>query len=133
MQRVEIIGHLGNDPTLRYNPDGSEPATFSVAVSRGKDRDGNPRRPIWYRVTAWGKLAENCNEFLKKGKLVYVAGYLTAGDDGYPRLWKRQDETISASFELTATQVEFLSPKDEGVSTETPVPEGAPAEEDIPF
>jgi single-strand DNA-binding protein len=105
-QEMQIIGRLGADPTVRTSQDGSLISSFSVAVNRGAEQ-----RPIWFRVSVWGKLAVACNDHLHKGSIVFVSGFLTAGDDGYPRLWKRNDDTMSASFELSAQKVIFMSPQ----------------------
>ena len=78
MHKITIIGHLGRDPEMKYTPDGQAVTTFSVAFSRKyKTAEGEPREETeWFNVSAWGKLAEVCNEYLTKGKQVYVEGRL---------------------------------------------------------
>ena len=69
MNKLTIIGHLGRDPEMRYTPEGQAVTTFSVASSRKyKTAAGEPREETeWFNVSAWGKLAEVCNQYLTKG------------------------------------------------------------------
>jgi single-strand DNA-binding protein len=99
------------------------------------------KRTIWVRVSAWGKQAENCNQYLKKGSKVLVEGRLTAdAATGGPRIWTKQDGSTGTSFEVSAQTVRFLSTRGEtaesGVGTASGADEAmAPAgdEGDIPF
>lgn len=102
-----IIGNLGKDPDMRYTPDGKAVCTFSVAASNRKDET------VWFRVTAWEKLAETCNQYLHKGSKVMVKGALRADESGNPRVYKRNDDSWAASYEVTAQTVRFLSGKEE--------------------
>ena len=108
--KITIVGHLGRDVELRYVADGTAVANFSVATSRKYNRsDGTQvEETIWFRVSAWRRLAETCNQYLKKGRLVLVEGRLQADDNGNPRTFTRNDGTTGASFELTAREVKFL-------------------------
>jgi single-strand DNA-binding protein len=76
LNKVMLIGHLGKDPELRYTGTGRAVATFSLATNESwKDQEGNAQeRTEWHKIVAWGKLAEICGEWLKKGKQVYVEG-----------------------------------------------------------
>jgi single-strand DNA-binding protein len=78
LNRVQLIGRLGKDPESKFTPTGKRVAHFSVAVSnRWKSRDGETKESTeWINVEAWGRLAEVCQEYLKKGSLVYVEGRL---------------------------------------------------------
>ena len=116
-QKIVIVGRLGRDPEMRFTPTGQAVTSFSVATDRQyTDQSGKPvKETIWFRVSAWGKLAETCNNFLQKGKLVLVEGRLTADTKtGGPRVWTAQDGTTKASFEVSAQTVKFLSAKTEG-------------------
>lgn len=109
MNKTMFIGRLGKDVSLRYTPEGKAVASFSVAVDDGY---GDKKMTLWYRVTAWDKLAENCNQYLHKGSKVYVDGRLTADKaTGSPRIYKRDDGTDATSFEVSAREVEFLDGK----------------------
>ncbi len=111
-QKIEVIGNLGKDPEMRYTQSGQPVTSFSVACNR-KYTGGDGQKveeTYWFRVTAWGKQAEVCNQYLKKGSRVRVEGRLT-GDPktGGPRIWTGQDQASHASFEINATDVLFLS------------------------
>ena len=109
--RVTIIGNLGRDPEMRYTPSGQQVTSFSVATTeKWSGQDGQAQeRTIWWRVSAWGKLAEVCNEYLKKGRQVFVEGSMVVDPKtGEPRIWTKQDGTPHASLELRALTVKFL-------------------------
>lgn len=133
---IIIVGNLGKEPEMRYTPSGQAVTSFSVASSRQyTGSNGQPvKETIWFRVSAWGKQAETCNQYLHKGSKVLVEGRLTPDQaTGGPRIWNRQDGTPAASFEVTANTVRFLSPRSETESVsgeEAPVAGG---EEEIPF
>lgn len=126
-QQMIIIGRVGRDAEMRYTPSGQAVTSFSVAVSENYTKDGEKvKSTIWIRVSAWGKLAEVCNQYIKKGKLVQCIGKLKGDTAGNPRIFNKQDGTPSTSFEMTAMSVLFLS-KEEAQE----VPQAA--EEDMPF
>ncbi len=78
LNKVMLIGHLGNDPEMRVTATGQSVVNFTLATNENfKDASGNlQERTEWHRVVAWGKLAEICNQYLKKGRQVYVEGRL---------------------------------------------------------
>ncbi len=133
-QKITIVGNLGQDPEMRYMPDGTAVTNFSVAISDGF---GENKKTIWFRVSVWGKRAEVANQYLSKGSKVLVEGRLRPDPNtGAPRLWTRQDGTVAASYEVTASDFAFLSSKaDSGIgSGEASESFGQPVEEDdIPF
>ena len=133
-QKVIIIGNLGQDPEMRYTPDGTAVTSFSVATNRKWTRaDGTPgEETIWWRVSAWRKLAEICNQFLSKGRQVYIEGRMQPDrETGGPRIWTSQDGQPRASYEIVADVVRFLGTRGDAISEEGP---GAPTqEEDLPF
>jgi single-strand DNA-binding protein len=130
-QRVLVIGNLGGDPIMKYTPDGVPVTKFSVAVNRKwKGADGEPKeKTTWFRVTAWRKLAETCNTYLRKGRLVLVEGEVEAsaylGQDGQPK----------ASLDLTASNVRFLGTRGEDSAPAASVEhDAAPSnDEELPF
>ena len=111
MQNYTFIGNVGRDPEMRYTGSGQAVTAFSVAVTEQyKNPAGeNVKKTIWIRVSAWGKLAETVNQYVKKGMMVYVSGKLTADDSGGPKVYTKQDGTAASSFEVNAQQVLFLS------------------------
>jgi single-strand DNA-binding protein len=111
-QKTIIAGNLGKDPEMRYAPTGDAVTSFSVATNRKyNDKNGQLiEEVIWFRVSVWGKQAEACNQYLKKGSAVLVEGRLQADKaTGGPRIFTRQDGTSGSSFEITAETVRFLS------------------------
>ena len=104
-QSVTVIGHLGRDPEMRYTSSGVAVTNFSVATSRKwTDAAGAAQeKTTWFKVSAWRKLAEVCNQYLHKGQLVMVEGEIDAS------AWTGQDGTAKATLELTARTVKFLS------------------------
>lgn len=110
--KITIAGYLGRDPEMRYMQDGTAVTSFSVAVNDGF---GENKKTLWFRVSIWGRRAEVANQYLQKGRPVLIEGRLQgdAGSGG-PRLWTRNDGTVAASFEITATDFAFLGSGGEG-------------------
>ena len=106
MNKLAIIGSLGRDPELRSTPNGIPVCTFSVGVTRRKG--GEEPQTDWFKVTAWRQLGENCNRYLTKGKKVFVSGPVSVST------YTAKDGTTRASMEITAEDVEFLSPASAG-------------------
>jgi len=143
-QQLTLVGNLGNDPEMRYMPDGQAVTNFSLACNRRwNDRStGQPQEEVtWFRVSVWGGQAEAVNQYLRKGRQVLVQGRLRPDPKtGSPSLWTRSDGSVGASFEVVASQVQFLGSNgngnghnngDNGHSTEAKQPEYE--EDDIPF
>jgi single-strand DNA-binding protein len=134
---IIIVGNLGRDPEMRYTPSGQAVTNFSVATNRQYTAsDGSPvKETIWFRVSTWGKQAETCNQYLKKGSKVLIEGRLTPDTStGGPRIWTRQDGTSASSYEVTANTVRFLSSRGEDESAyEVEGSTSSVNEEDIPF
>ena len=111
--KIIIVGRLGADPEQKYTVDGKAVTSFSVAAENRKDET------LWFRVSAWDKQAETCNQYLHKGSKVLVEGTLKADAQGNPRTYERKDGGgWSASFEVVASSVKFLSGKDEPADQE---------------
>lgn len=117
-QRITIVGNLGRDPEMRYTPSGQAVTNFSVATNRQYTTSNGEKvkETVWFRVSAWGRQAETCNQYLNTGSQVLVEGRLTPDrETGGPRVFTRNDGTTGASFEITAGRVVFLSSRgDEG-------------------
>jgi single-strand DNA-binding protein len=105
-----IIGNLGKDPEMKYNQDGKPITTFSVAVSRTwKSPDGQQSEETeWFRVVAWERLAETCNEYLRKGSKVYIEGRLKT------RKWTAQDGQERQIVEVIASDMQMLDSRQQG-------------------
>lgn len=104
LNKAQIIGNLGADPELRYTGSGTAVANMRVATNESyKDRDGNlVEKTSWHRVVAWGRLAEICGEYLKKGSQVYFEGRLTYGE------YEHKDGYTVYTFEITAQEMMML-------------------------
>lgn len=138
---IIIVGNLGRDPEMRYTPNGQAVTNFSVATSRKySTSDGQQvKETTWFRISAWGKQAEICNEYLRKGSKVLVEGRLRPDPaTGGPRVWKDQDGNARTSFEVTASTVRFLTSRAEresisSQSDSTAEPPMGGSDEEIPF
>jgi len=120
-QTIIIAGNLGKDPEMRYTPSGQAVTNFNVAVNDNYTNSQGERveRTIWFRVSTWGKQAEICAQYLKKGRKVLVEGRLVADTaTGGPRVYQRNDGGHGSTFEISANTVRFLSSRtDEGGSS----------------
>ena len=88
VNKVILVGNLGSDPQVRYTPGGQAVANFNIATSeRFNNKAGEKEeRTEWHRIVAWGKLAEICQQYLKKGKQVYIEGRLQT------RQWEKEGQ-----------------------------------------
>ncbi len=136
LNKVMLIGNLGKDPELRYTSGGSPVATFSVATNESwKDQEGAlQERTEWHNIVAWSKLAEICQQYLKKGRRVYIEGRIQTRS--------YDDKNTGAKkyiTEIVAGNMIMLDPKEAGEGREAFVPGDAPpagsetAKDDLPF
>jgi len=104
VNRIIIIGNLGSDPEMRFTPNGRPVTSFSVATNRRYTTSEGERREEteWFTVVTWGRLAEQCNQYLTKGRLVYVEGRLRT------HTWEGQDGQRRSRNEIVADRVSFL-------------------------
>ena len=104
LNKITLIGNVGSDPEMRYTPNGKAVTSFRMATNhRYTTPDGESREETdWFRVSVWGKQAEQCNQFLSKGRQVYVEGRLHA------RNWEGQVGQMRTSLDVTADRVLFL-------------------------
>lgn len=104
LNKVLLIGNLGKDPEFKYTPGGQAVATFSLATTEKFSDKGGQRqeRTEWHNIVAWGKTAELVNQYLKKGRTVYIEGRLTT------RSWDDKDGVKKYKTEIVASSVLFL-------------------------
>ena len=100
MNKLVLTGNLTRSPELRSTPNGIPVCTFTIAVNGRKSDDPT----AYFRITVWRQLAEICNRYLTKGKKVFVSGPVSVST------YTAKDGTTRASLEVTADDVEFLSP-----------------------
>ena len=123
LNKVMIIGNVGRDPELRYTPNGTPVASFSVDVGRHWTTTSGERREAteWFNVVAWRELAEICSQMLSKGRLVYVEGSLQT------RSWEDASGQRNFRVELVADQMTLL---DRGPAREEPSHQPTPYDND---
>lgn len=137
-QQITIVGYLGNDPDMRFTPNGQAVTGFSVATARKYTNNSGQQidETTWFRVSVWGAQAESCNQYLHKGSPVLVVGRLRPDPQtGNPRTFTRQDGSMGASFEVTAQNVRFL-PAGKGTASyeeDFGDEEGSAEGDEIPF
>ena len=118
MNKIFLIGNLTGDPELRTTPNGINVCTMTIAVNRRFSSNRDDRQTDFFRITAWRQLGETCSRFLSKGRKVAVIGELSA------RTYEAKDGTTRVSLEVTADEVEFLSPRDGGAPSGQGYPSG---------
>lgn len=104
--KITIVGYLGRDPEIRYTAQGTAICDFSIATTeRKKDKSGNMQdHTTWFRVTTFGRQAELANQYLGKGKQIYIEGQLSL------REWTDKDGHTRASLEVKASDLQFIAP-----------------------
>jgi len=136
LNKVMIIGNIGSDPEMRFTPNGNPVTSFRVATNRVYTTpEGERRRETeWFTVVAWNRLAEQCNQFLTKGRLVYAEGRL------HTHTWEGQDGQKRFRTEVIANRVVFLDrrevaplPEETAEETAEETDAGELEPEDIPF
>ena len=110
LNKVMIIGNLGSEPEMRFTPNGNPVTSFRIATNRVYTTSEGERKQEteWFTVVAWNKLAEQCNQFLTKGRLVYTEGRLRT------RTWEGQDGQQHSRAEVIANRVIFLDRRASG-------------------
>jgi len=116
LNKVMIIGNLGRDPEMRYTPEGQAVTCFSLAATRKWTTTDGERRDAteWFNVVSWGNLAEICNQYLAKGRRVYVEGELRT------RGWEQPDGRKLFRTELVASEMIMLGPRPRAGGLEQP-------------
>ena len=137
LNKVILIGNLGDEPALRYTQGGTAVATFSIATSeRWKGQDGKVQESTeWHRIVAWGKLAEICNQYLQKGSRIYLEGKLQT------RKWQDREGTERFITEVIARDMKMLDSRNAAPSTQqnnqgqafNPPPQRMVPEQPVPF
>lgn len=131
MNKLTIIGNLTRDPELRTTSTGLNVCDFTVAVNRRltaqQRQNGQQAEADYFRISAWREMGENCAKYLAKGRKVCVVGPVSV------RTYTGNDGVTRASLEVTADEVEFLSPRDAGNAPQSPAqaapaPQAAPAQ-----
>lgn len=103
--KITIVGNLGRDPELRYTPQGTAVCNFSMATNeKRRDKNGEMQDiTTWFRITLWGRQAENASKYLQKGNPVYIEGRLKLDE------WTDREGKQRYTLDVTATDMQFLS------------------------
>lgn len=122
--RVFLIGNLTKDPELRYTPGGTAVATLRLAVnSRFKDKKGEMRNDVCFiNCVVWAQQAETCNQYLHKGRAVFIEGRLQS------RSWQDKEGKTRSVIEVRADRVQFLAQSGAQAGAQTQIPPQEPAE-----
>lgn len=135
VNKVILVGRLGQDPEMANLPSGTAVTNFSMATSEAwqdKESGQKKEKTEWHRITIFGKAAENCNKYLAKGSMAYVEGKLQT------RSWDDKEGNKRYTTEVLANTVQFLS-KNESVNSDAPAKDYKPstepamADDSIPF
>lgn len=102
--KITIVGHLGRDPELRYTPQGTAVCNFSVATTeKRKDKTGESQeQTTWFRISVWGRQAEIANQYLAKGRQVYIEGRLRQEE------YTDREGKIKTALEVMASDLQFI-------------------------
>ena len=127
LNKVLLIGRLGKDPEMRYTPTGKPLTKFQMAVNRSWTSADNEKKTEteWFTVVSWGKLAEICNQYLKKGQQVYIEGRL------HTRHWEDDKGANHSIVEVVAQEMIMLGGP--GEEAESAPPEEQTPEDEYPF
>jgi len=112
VNKVILVGRLGQDPELKYTPSGAAVCSFSLATTESwSDKSGQKQEKTeWHRIVVWGKLGELCGQYLAKGRQAYIEGALQT------RSWDAQDGSKRYTTEINARNVQFLGGASAGTS-----------------
>ena len=148
VNKAILVGNLGRDPELRHTPNGQAVVNFTLATSESwTDKSGERQeRTEWHRIVVWGRQAEMCNQYLSKGRTVYVEGRIQT------REWEDKDGNKRYTTEINANNVNFIGPRTDGgggggggsysgggggggggMRNDAPMDSGPPMDDDIPF
>ena len=149
VNKASLVGNLGRDPELRHTPNGQAVVNFTLATSESwTDKSGERQeRTEWHRIVVWGRQAEMCNQYLSKGRTVYVEGRIQT------REWEDKEGAKRYTTEINASSVNFIGPRTDGggggysgggggysgggggggMRNDTPAEPGPPMDDDIPF
>ena len=110
VNKAILVGNLGRDPELRHTPNGQAVVNFTLATGETwTDKSGERQeRTEWHRIVVWGKTAEMCNQYLSKGRTVYVEGRIQT------REWEDKDGNKRYTTEINASTVNFIGPRTGG-------------------
>ena len=129
VNKVILIGNLGKDPEIRYTQSGTAVANFTIATTEswgGKDGQEKQEKTEWHNIVAWARLAEICNQYLSKGRQVYIEGRIQT------RKWEDRDGNTRYTTEIVAQNMQMLGGRGDSVAVPGG-PDAGVSDDDIPF
>ena len=136
LNKVILIGNLGQDPEARFTPQGTAVTNLSVATNESwKDQSGETQdRTEWHRVVMYGRMAETASEYMKKGQMVYVEGRL------HTREWEDKNQIKRRTTEISCDNFTMLGKRVDNTGTDRVAPDATPnpksdseSDDDLPF
>ena len=129
LNKVILIGNLGQDPEARFTPQGTAVCNLSVATNESwKDQSGEMQdRTEWHRVVMYGRMAETATEYMKKGQMVYVEGRL------HTREWEDQNQIKRRTTEIRCDNFTMLGRRSDSASSSINEPRSSTEDDDLPF
>ena len=136
LNKVILIGNLGQDPEARFTPQGTAVTNLSVATNESwKDQNGETQdRTEWHRVVMYGRMAETASEYMKKGQMVYVEGRL------HTREWEDKNQIKRRTTEISCDNFTMLGKRSDNAGSGSVAPDAAPnpksdsdSDDDLPF
>ena len=136
LNKVILIGNLGQDPEARFTPQGTAVTNLSVATNESwKDQNGETQdRTEWHRVVMYGRMAETASEYMKKGQMVYVEGRL------HTREWEDKNQIKRRTTEINCDNFTMLGKRSDNAGSGRVAPDAAPnpkpdsdSDDDLPF
>tara|TARA_B100000242_G_C43010700_1_gene469907 strand:- start:540 stop:944 length:405 start_codon:yes stop_codon:yes gene_type:complete len=129
VNKVIIVGNLGQDPEARFTPQGTAVTNLSIATNESwKNQEGQIQdRTEWHRVVLYGKMAETASEYMKKGSMVYVEGRLRTKE------WEDQNQNKRKTTEIMCDNFTMLGRRGDNQSNQSNGPESSTEDDDLPF
>ena len=129
VNKVIIVGNLGQDPEARFTPQGTAVTNLSIATNESwKNQDGQTQdRTEWHRAVLYGKMAETASEYMKKGSMVYVEGRLRTKE------WEDQNQNKRKTTEIMSDNFTMLGRRGDNTSNQNSNPNMPTEEDDLPF
>ncbi len=129
VNKVIIVGNLGQDPEARFTPQGTAVTNLSIATNESwKNQEGEIQdRTEWHRVVMYGKMAETASEYMRKGSMVYVEGRLRTKE------WEDQNQNKRKTTEIMCDNFTMLGRRGDNQSIQSNRPESSTEDDDLPF
>tara|TARA_B100000242_G_scaffold2285_1_gene1359 strand:- start:248 stop:673 length:426 start_codon:yes stop_codon:yes gene_type:complete len=136
LNKVILIGNLGQDPEARFTPQGTAVTNLSIATNESwKDQNGETQdRTEWHRVVMYGRMAETAAEYMKKGQMVYVEGRLNTREwEDQNQIKRKTTEIRCDNFTMLGRRSDAPAGQSQGAMSPSPSVPGSEVDDDLPF